>query len=169
MRRSDARGDYGLEAMRVRDEEARPPCLFLDIDGVLLRHRHSGMFDGFELAPHCLEFLEWATARFPCRWLSSRCRKGFLDGSHRAFRQAGAPLFDPRWAVLHQIETAVWSVNKTEGIDLASDFWWIDDDPSEHDREWLARHGRQDRLIVVSADRDPDALLSARSRLPSGS
>jgi hypothetical protein len=92
--------------------------------------------------------------------------KGFLDGSHRAFRQAGAPLSDPRWAVLHQIETAVWSVNKIEGIDLTSDFWWLDDDPSEHHREWLARHGRQDRLIVVSADRNPDALLSARSRLP---
>jgi hypothetical protein len=74
-RRSDARGDYGLEAMRVRDEEARLPYLFLDIDCVLLRRRHSGMFDGFELAPHCLEFLEWATAQFRCRWLSSRCRQ----------------------------------------------------------------------------------------------
>ena len=27
-RRSDARGDYGLEAMRVRDEEARLPYFF---------------------------------------------------------------------------------------------------------------------------------------------
>ena len=33
------------------------PLLYLDIDGVLLRRRHSGIFDGFELAPHCLEFL----------------------------------------------------------------------------------------------------------------
>ena len=40
--------------------EARPitlSWLFLDIDGVLLRRRQSGMFDGFELAPHWLEFL----------------------------------------------------------------------------------------------------------------
>jgi hypothetical protein len=81
-----------------------PPILFLDIDGVLLRRRHSGMFDAYELAPHCLEFLEWATIRFRCRWLSSRCRQGFLDGSHRAFRQAGGSLSDPRWQVLHLLE-----------------------------------------------------------------
>jgi hypothetical protein len=138
------------------------PILFIDIDGVLLRRRHSGMFDGFELAPHCHEFLEWATARFRCRWLSSRCRQGFLDGSHRAFRQAGAPVADPRWQVLHLVKPATWSVNKTEAIDPVSDFWWLDDDPSERDRQWLAR---QDRLIEISCDRDPEALLQARSRL----
>jgi hypothetical protein len=43
------------------------PFLFLDIDGVLLHRRHSGVLDGFELAPHCLEFLELpAKARPRC-------------------------------------------------------------------------------------------------------
>jgi hypothetical protein len=135
------------------------PFLYLDIDGVLLCRRHSGMFDGFELAPRCLEFLEWATIRFRCRWLSVRCRRGFLDGSHRAFRQAGGSLSDPRWQVLHLIEPAVWSVEKTEAIDPVSDFWWLDDDPSDQDRHWLRANCRQNRLIVISVDRDPDALL----------
>jgi hypothetical protein len=142
-----------------------PPIPFLDIDGVLLRRRHSGMFDGFEVAPHCLEFLEWATIRFRCRWLSARCRLGFLDGSHRALRQAGGALSDPRWQVLHLIEPALWSAEKTEAIDAASDFWWLDDDPSDHDCDWLRANGRQDRLIEMSVDRDPDALLEAGSRL----
>jgi len=124
------------------------PFLFLDIDGVLLRRRHSGMFDGFELAPHCLDFLEWAMRRFQCRWLSTRCRSGLLDGSRRAFGLAGAPFDDPRWAVLNLIEPATWSVNKTELIDPRSDFWWLDDDPSEHDRDWLRVHDREE-----SADR----------------
>jgi hypothetical protein len=145
------------------------PLLYLDIDGVLLRRRHSGMFDGFELADGCLEFLEWATSRFRCRWLSMRCRPGFLDGSRRAFRAAGAPLDDPRWAVLCLIEPSAWSVNKTEAIDPKSDFWWLDDNPSEHDRGWLRAHDREDRLIEVSADRDGDALQLARLRLRGGS
>ena len=141
------------------------PLLYLDIDGVLLRRRHLGMFDGFEPAPHCLEFLEWATTRFRCRWLSARCRMGFLDGSHRAFRQAGVSVSDPRWQVLYLVSPAVWSVDKTEAIDPASHFWWIDDNPSDQDREWLLAHDREDRLVVVSVDQDPDALLDARSRL----
>lgn len=133
--------------------------LFLDIDGVLLRRRHAGDFDAFELAPGCLEFLEWATSRFECRWLSMRCRKGWSDGSRRAFRLAGAPVDDdPHWSVLNLIEPAVWSVNKTEAIDPESDFWWVDDDVSGPDREWLRLHNREDRLVIVSKMLDPHNL-----------
>jgi hypothetical protein len=138
------------------------PVLFVDLDGVLLRRRHSGVFDGFELAPGCLDFLEWATPRFRCRWLSTRCRQGWADGSRRAFRHAGARLDDPRWAVLDLIEPAAWSVNKTEAIDPASEFWWLDDDPTERDLDWLRVHKRADRLIQVSTDYDHRALLVAR-------
>jgi hypothetical protein len=40
------------------------PILYLDIDGVLLRRRHAGMFDAFEIAPDCVEFLEWQRLDF---------------------------------------------------------------------------------------------------------
>ena len=86
-------------------------------------------------------------------------RTGFLDGSRRAFVQAGARISDPRWAVLNLIEPAAWKVEKTEAIDPASDFWWLDDDPSEHDRDWLREHDRENRLIEVSSDLDLDALV----------
>jgi hypothetical protein len=138
------------------------PVLFVDLDGVLLRRRHSGVFDGFELAPGCLDFLESATARFQCRWLSTRCRQGWPDGSRRAFRLAGAQLDDPRWAVLDLIEPAAWTVSKTEAIDPASEFLWLDDDPTEHDLDWLRVHNRADRLIQVHSDYDDRALLVAR-------
>jgi len=57
--------------------------------------------------------------------------------------------------VLNLIEPAAWRVEKTEAIDPASDFWWVEDAPSEHDRDWLRVHDRQERLIEISADRDP--------------
>jgi hypothetical protein len=141
------------------------PVLYIDVDGVLLRRRMAGIFDAFELAPGCLDFLEWATARFRCRWLSTRCRRGWPDGIRRAFRSAGASLDDPRWAVLDLIEPALWTLNKSEVLDARSDFWWLDDDPTAQDRDWLRMHNREDRLVEVSSDRDPDALLHARSRL----
>ena len=99
------------------------PLLYLDIDGVLVRRRRSGMFDAFELAPGCLEFLEWVTPRFLCRWLSTRCRLGFPDGSRRAFRLAGAQLYESRWAVLDLIEPAQWLARKVEAIDRRSNFF----------------------------------------------
>ena len=60
---------------------------------------------------------------------------------------------------------SAWA-RKIEAIDPKSDFWWIDDNPSEHDRAWLRAHHRQDRLIEASSDRGPEALLTTRSRLP---
>ena len=98
------------------------PLLYLDIDGVLLRRRHTGMFDAYEIAPDCLDFLEWATTRFQCRWLSSRCRAGWPDGTRRALHHAGARLDEPRWQVLHLIEPALWTANKTEAIDRLQTF-----------------------------------------------
>ena len=67
--------------------------------------------------------------------------------------------------MLDLIEPAAWSVNKTEAIDPASEFWWLDDDPTERDLDWLRLHNRADRLIRVSSDYDPNALLVARSAL----
>jgi len=49
--------------------------------------------------------------------------------------------------VLNLIEPAAWSIHKTEAIDPASDFWWLDDDPAAYDRGWLPEHDREDRLI----------------------
>ena len=132
--------------------------LYMDVDGVLLRRRNSGIFDAFELAPHCLEFLEWATAHFRCRWVTSRARTGWPDGIRRAFRSAGAALDDPRWAVLDQIEPAAWTINKSEALNPESEFWWIDDAPSSDDVNWLRVHGCEDRLVKISTDVDPEAL-----------
>ena len=76
----------------------------------------------------------------------------------RAFRAAGAVPDEPRWAILDLIEYAPWSAHKCEAIDPKSDFWWIDDDATAHDRAWLGAHGCEDRLIEISTDTDPDAL-----------
>jgi hypothetical protein len=141
------------------------PILFLDIDGVLLRRRQPGVFDAFDLAPGCLEFLEWATARFRCFWLTSRARTGWPDGIRRAFRAAGAVLDEPRWAILDLIESAPWTAHKSEAIDPKSDFWWIDDAPSAQDRDWLRVHGCEHRLLEISSDVDSGALLQLLIRI----
>src|SRR5882757_8710363 len=59
-------------------------------------------------------------------------------GVRRAFRAAGAVLDDPRWAVLDLIEPAAWTTNKSEALDPKSDFWWIDDAPTNRRGSRLA-------------------------------
>jgi hypothetical protein len=56
-------------------------------------------------------------------------------------------------------------MDKTEAIDPTSEFWWLDDDPTERDLNWLRAHHREDRLIRVSSDFDDRALIVARSEL----
>src|SRR5438477_12900468 len=113
-----------MESRRVPETRFRSdvrPTLFIDVDGVLLRRRNAGIFDAFEPVPGCLEFREWATARFRCFWLTSRARPGCQDGIRRAFRAAGATLDDSRWAVLELIEPAAWGTNKSEALDPNSE------------------------------------------------
>jgi hypothetical protein len=90
--------------------------------------------------------------------LTSRAQLGWQDGIRRAFRAAGAVLYEPRWAILDLIESAPWTAHKCQAIDSESDFWWIDDDPSAQDRNWLHVHGCEDRLVEISTDTRPDAL-----------
>ena len=56
-------------------------------------------------------------------------------------------------------------VEAAKSIDPTSDFWWLDDDPTDDARYWLRAHRREDRLIQLSADHDPVALAVARSIL----
>ena len=75
------------------------------------------------------------------------------------------PSMIPKWRVLHLVEPALWTATKTEAIDPNSNFWWVDDNPAETERDWLRANGREDRLIEVSVDCDPGALVMARPRL----
>src|SRR5438270_12842030 len=91
--------------------------------------------------------------------LTSRARKGWPDGIRRAFRAAGAALDHPRWVVLDLIKSAAWTINKSEALNPQTEFWWIDDDPTVSDRGWLREHGCEDRMIEISTDTDPGAMM----------
>ena len=136
--------------------------LYLDVDGVLLRRTLSpapGL--AFEPARHLTRFLAFATTHFAVRWLTSRARHGFSDGIERGFRHAlqVASLPPGLRRCFDRIEAARWQTHKTDAIDLSTEFYWIDDSPSEADLLALAAHGRADRWIPASVDTAPDDLL----------
>jgi hypothetical protein len=58
------------------------PILFLDIDGVMLWRRQANLLDAFELAPGCLEFLEWAAMRNTVVSRGMANGRGLEEGTH---------------------------------------------------------------------------------------
>jgi hypothetical protein len=128
--------------------------VYLDIDGPLIR-----ICDGKPTA-HCFDFLRWAVEIHRPYWLTTRDAQGEHAGIIRAFRHAiGCAELPPEIeALLRAVRPTRWSGTKTSGIDLASDFVWIDDAPLAVEKEILRARDLLDRLIIVDTD---DALLRA--------
>jgi hypothetical protein len=128
------------------------PKLYLDVDGVFLLPTDLENYDClWSLAEDAEGFLDWALNTFDCFWLTSRDVRGDRSEIERAFRVALQSLPLPPFLIhaLTQIEPTRWSGNKARGIDLDSDFYWIDDDPSKRAVAELAKRGFADRLVTV--------------------
>jgi hypothetical protein len=70
----------------------------------------------------------------------------------RAFRLAlGAPTLPAEVeALLRAVKPTRWRGSKVSGIDLASDFVWIDDDPLAVEVDTLRAHGLLHRLLTTT-------------------
>lgn len=129
--------------------------LYLDIDGVLLTARHT------QAAPGVAALVEFVTQHFTCYWLTTHC-KGDSAPTLRYLSQFLAP------ATLELLRQAVqpttWDTLKTEAINVAADFYWLDDSPSQSEIAYLQARGVADRLIVVDLNR-PDELNKILQKL----
>ena len=136
--------------------------VYIDVDGVCLRNNAS-LLTGIELAPNVFEFLRWATEFHRPHWLTTRDAHGQHDGILRAFRLAiGSPTLPTEIeALLKSIKPTTWHGSKVSGIDLGSDFVWIDDQPLMVEIDALQGRNLLSRLIVIDTNKDDDALLRA--------
>ena len=134
--------------------------IYLDVDGVLLR-RSQASRSGFEVSPHAEEFLGYLVESFDVRWLTTRCRRGLPNDITRAFRHAMqvTDLPPKLTELINLVKPTQWNACKTEGIDLSTDFYWIDDNPTPRALEVLAEHGCQDRWIKARTDHNANDLL----------
>ena len=136
--------------------------IYIDVDGVCLRNASSSPA-GIEPAPHVFEFLQWATEFHQPHWLTTRDAHGQHDGILRAFRLAtGSPTLPTKIeALLKSIKPTTWHGSKVSGIDLGSDFVWIDDQPLRVEIDALQGRNLLSRLIVIDTNKDDDGLLRA--------
>ena len=64
-------------------------------------------------------------------------------------------------SLVRSVEPTTWSGDKTSGIDLSSDFVWIDDAPLGFEVDALISHNLLDRLVVIDTNKDDSGLLRA--------
>ena len=141
--------------MLVRKWLSNKKNIYLDIDGVILGKRN---IDNYKiiLAKHVYKFLKFCTGNFNCFWLSTHSSKGRISDVVKYL----IPYTDDRVIKLVKlIKPLKWSVFKTEAIDLASDFIWIDDGLSWCEKKILKENNVLDRWIYINTNINPNDLL----------
>lgn len=116
--------------------------LYVDIDGVLLTKRNPEKAESVEI------FIEFITKNFQCYWLTTHCK----NDSQTALDYL-AKYFDN--SLVNQVKKfrpTNWDALKTDGIDIESDFFWLDDAPLNYEVEYLKKINKSDRLIIVNLD-----------------
>jgi hypothetical protein len=134
--------------------------LYIDIDGVLILDAKP--------TPHCFAFLRWVAEFHRPYWLTTCDSRGqharILRALHHATGSSELPAEIE--ALLRAIRPTEWSGSKISGIDLASDFVWIHDDPLRVEIEALRGRGLLNRLIVVDTDYSLVRVINAIKSLP---
>jgi len=126
--------------------------LYLDIDGVFLLPTVSEKYDcGWTLAGDAEEFLDWALDACDCFWLTARDMRGDRAEIERAFRTSLLSPSLPPFLInaLRHIEPTRWSRTKVTGIDLESNFYWVDDAPDQEAVAELTKRNILPRLVTV--------------------
>lgn len=121
--------------------------LYLDINGVLVTR---------DLKPtnHVTEFLQYATEKYTCFWLTTHCR----GGSNRCIETLREIL--PSQALWHakKILPTDWKTFKTEAIMWDQDFRWLDDVLLDAEKQALVAHGALEKYIPVDLGKNRDQL-----------
>ncbi|TDN38088.1 hypothetical protein E4631_25100 [Hymenobacter sp. UV11] len=129
--------------------------IYLDIDGVLLTAKHT------QAAPGVAELVDFVTKYFDCYWLTTHCK----GDRATAIRYLASYLSPSTLAQLnHAVQPTNWDALKTEAINLAEEFYWLEDRPFQAEIAQLEAAGVANRLLVVNLD-VPQALSLIQATL----
>jgi hypothetical protein len=127
--------------------------LYLDVDGVLLTTKNTRAADRAE------DLIDYALSNYDCYWLTTHCRDGNCDQVLSLLAQ-----YFPNDVMgkLKKIKPTKWDTLKTEGIDLKSNFYWLEDYVFEAEKKILDQHCCHNSLILVNLDNENELLQKIR-------
>ena len=122
--------------------------IYLGIDGVILTR-------GVIPALHLDKFLKHIIAHFNVSWLSSRCR-GSSEMTEKYLSQF---LETDTISLIKTIKPTSYSLDKTEAIDFYKNFFWLDRELFDSEKNTLKEHNDYDSWIEINLIKNPDQLL----------
>jgi len=126
--------------------------LFIDIDGVLLGKSPENNKPA--LANYAKDLLEYSLDNFDCYWLTTHC-KGSAETAVDYLRAYADAEF---LSLAEKINPTNFKTFKVEA--LFGDFYWIDDQPTAFEFQYLDEQGLLDRWLQVNTRRDMNELAS---------
>lgn len=122
--------------------------IYLDIDGVILTR-------GVAPAPHLGKFLKYILGNYSVFWLTLKYR-GETKGIIKYLSQFLSPEIIP---LLGQIRPTRFDLDKTEAIDFSKEFFWLDDELFDSEKNTLRNHNTYDSWIELNLIKNPDQLI----------
>lgn len=121
--------------------------LYLDIDGVILTK-------GVVPALHLDKFLRYVLNHYSVFWLTSKYR----GDTREIIKYLSQFLFLDLIHLLEQIKPTSFDLDKTEAIDFSEDFFWLDDELFNSEKNTLREHNALDSWIELNLIKNPDQL-----------
>lgn len=122
--------------------------IYLGIDGVVLTR-------GILPALHLDQFLKYILANYSVSWLSSRCQGNSRDTE----KYLSQFLLPETIALIKAIKPTSFRLDKTEAIDFGKEFFWLDGQLFDSEKNVLKKHGNFDSWIELDLIKNPDQLL----------
>ncbi|MBI2327484.1 hypothetical protein HYU92_04145 [Candidatus Curtissbacteria bacterium] len=122
--------------------------IYLDIDGVILTR-------GVTPALHLDKFLKYILSNYSVFWLTSK----YQGDSRRIIQYLSQFLLPDTIDLIGQIKATSFRLDKTEAIDFSKDFFWIDNELFDSEKNTLRKHNSYDCWIELDLIKNPNQLL----------
>lgn len=122
--------------------------LYLDIDGVILTR-------GITPALHLDKFLKYILSNYSVFWLTPK----FQGDSKRIVKYLSQFLIPDTIDLITQIKATSFRLDKTEAIDFSKDFFLIDNELFDSEKNMLRKYNSYDSWIELDLIKNPDQLL----------
>lgn len=122
--------------------------VYLDIDGVILTR-------GVAPALHLAKFFEYVLSNYSVFWLTPKYRGNTAE----IIKYLSQFLTPEVTYLLGGIKPTSFDLDKTEAIDFSRNFFWLDDELFDSEKNTLKKHSVYDSWIELDLMRNPNQLL----------